>query len=299
MVWLFVIILAYLFFAISSLGDKIVISGKINPKSYTFYVGLLSGAPIILIPFIGLLIPEIKYFIWLILDAVFFSTGLYFGYTALKEFEVSKVGVTIGATQPIFIYFVSWIVWGYQPLGLISFIAFLFIFLGSILISLDAKPELTSRCLKITMFASLMYSFDYVLSKFIFNELGFLQGLIWRGIFIILTVLILLAVKENRKEIFKKENKLNKKNTASFFTTQAFGGTANFLQSFAIYLAPISVLPIVNSLRGMQYVFLFILTIFVSTFFPGIFKEKISKKIIFRKCIAIILIVFGLIFIVF
>jgi hypothetical protein len=111
---------------------------------------------------------------------------------------------------------------------------------------------------------------------------------------VFLFALIFLLSKANRKDIFKKQNILNKKTGTIFVFTHLSGGTANILQSLAISLAPIAFLPIVNSLRGVQYAILFLLTLLLSFFFPKILKEDISKKIIIQKSISIILIVIGL-----
>jgi len=297
--WLLVIVLAYLFFALSSFGDKLVLQGPPKPKPYTFWSGILNILAIVIIPFVGLTIPTANLFFWIILDAIVFVLAIYLGFSAVEYFEISKVTATIGATQPIFIFFISWFFWGYQLLSLSNFSAFLLLFAGSILISFDKKPELTKQYLKFTFLASLMFSLDYVLLKYIFTNFPFIHGLIWRSIFIALVVLVLLIKKSNRKEIFEKRNTSNKKLRKTFLATQVAGGTANILQSFAISLAPIAFLPIVNSLRGLQYVFLFIITLFFSIFFPKILKEKINKKIIIRKTVSIFLIVSGLIVLVF
>jgi drug/metabolite transporter (DMT)-like permease len=144
-----------------------------------------------------------------------------------------------------------------------------------------------------------MYSLDYVLLKYIFEDFTFIQGFIWRSALIALAVLFLLFKKSNRKEIFKKKNISNKKLEKTFIATQTAGGIANILQSFAISLAPVAFLPIVNSMRGLQYVFLFIITSFCTYFAPKILKEKHTKKIIQRKVFSIFLIVVGLIMLVF
>ena len=67
------------------------------------------------------------------------------------------------------------------------------------------------------------------------------------------------------------------------------------MQAFAISLAPVAFLAIVNSMRGIQYIFLFIITLFISYFYPKILEEEISRKIFFQKIISIILIAVGLI----
>jgi drug/metabolite transporter (DMT)-like permease len=297
--WLLVITFAYLFFALSAFGDKLILQGPPKPKSYTFYAGILSILAIFLIPFFGLSFPNIWLFLLIVLDAIIFILGMYFGYKAVEQFEVSKVATTIGAVQPIFIFFISWFFWGYQALSTSNLFAFLLLFTGSIFISFDKKPELTKQYLKLTLLAGLMYSLDYVLLKHIFSNFPFIQGYIWRSIFVALAATSLLIKKKNRAEIFKKRDILNGKLKKIFFATQTVGGIESILQSFAISLAPIAFLPIMNSMRGLQYVFLFVITSFFTIFFPKILKEKTSKKIIIRKIISIFLIVFGLIILVF
>ena len=299
MAWLFVIVLAYLFFSLSSFGDKLVLKGPSKAVSYAFYAGILNILLIFAIPFIGFKVPPMAMFFWLAADAVAFVLGLYFGFLAVDEFEVSRASATIGAMQPIFIFFISLALFGYQSMGTFDLLAFLLLFCGSLLISFERKPKLTARFLKLTLISSIMYGADYVLIKYIFADTGFTVGFVWRGIFVGVMAAALLLTKKNRKEIFAKRNATNKKLQKTFFATQVCGGAATALQSYGIYLAPVALLPIANSLRGIQYIFLLGLTLFTSMFFPKVLKEKVSGQIMFQKGIAVLLIVSGLVILVF
>jgi drug/metabolite transporter (DMT)-like permease len=295
LMWLIVIILAYLFFGLASLGDKLVLTGKPKPNSYTFYVGVFGMFLVLLImPFIKLGFPNTTGLVWIILDAIVRIVGIYTMYVALEKFDVSKVVATIGATQPIFIFILTWIFWGPQTMPVMDILAFIILLVGSIIISIERNLEITGDYLKITIFSSVMFSLDYIFAKLVFLNQPFLQGIVWVGIFIFLFVLVFLLSQKSRKEIFTKKTILNRKTQVFFLCAQAFGGAANFLQSFAIFLAPVAFLAIVNSLRGIQYVFLFVMTLFISIFFPKILKEELSKKIVLQKIISIILIAIGL-----
>jgi len=294
MYWLLVIILAYLFFGLASLGDKLVLVGKPKPKSYTFYVGAFSLFVILFAPFIKFGFPSAAGLIWIALDAIVHVVGLYTMFVALEKFDVSKVVATIGATQPIFIFILTWLFWGPQMMSGIDILAFVLLFIGSVIISVEKTPKLTGAYLKITIFSSIMFSLDYIFSKFVFSSQPFLQGIIWIRVCVFLFVLPLLLTKNSRKEIFSKQMISNKKTQVVFLYAQLCGGAANFLQSFAISLSPIAFLAIVNSLRGIQYVFLFLMTLFISFFFPKILKEELSNRIIFQKIISIIFIALGL-----
>ena len=113
-------------------------------------------------------------------------------------------------------------------------------------------------------------------------------------IFSAVFVLVFFADKAFRREIFAKQNVLGKNTGVIFLSTQAAGGIANILQNFAISLAPVAYLAIMNSLKGIQYVFLFAITLFLSFFFPKILKEETSKRVIIQKIISILLIAAGL-----
>ncbi len=298
LLWLIVTILAYLFFGLASLGDKLVLAGKAHgapkSKSYTFYVGIISLFVVVFIPFTKFGFPNATELAWIALDAIVHILGLYTMFLAVEKFDVSRAVATIGATQPIFIFILTWLFWGPQAMPAIDILAFILLFSGSVIISVEKNIEVTGDYLKITLLSSMMFSLDYVFSKFVFLDLPFLLGIIWIRIFVFLFALVFLITKNSRKEIFSKQMISNKKTQGAFLYAQACGGAANFLQSFAISLAPIAFLATVNSLRGIQYVFLFLATLFLSFLFPKILKEKISKKIIYQKIISIILIVIGL-----
>ena len=294
MYWLLVAVLAYLFFGFASLGDKLILAGKPKPKSYTFYVGAFGAFVVLFIPFVKFGFPNASNFAWIALDAAVHVIGLYTMFLALEKFEVSKVVATIGATQPIFIFILTWIFWGPQVLAPMDILAFVILFIGSVIISVEKNIELTRNYLTVTILSSLMFSLDYIFSKFVFLNLSFFQGIIWIRIFVFLFVLLFLLRKNSRKEIFSKQLVSNTKTQAFFLYAQACGGLANLLQSLAISLAPIAFLATVNSLRGIQYVFLFLTTLFISIFFPTILKEGLSKGVIIQKVISIIFIAVGL-----
>jgi drug/metabolite transporter (DMT)-like permease len=294
MYWLFVAILAYLFFGLGSFGDKLVLAGKPKPKSYTFYVGVFGLSSLLLIPFASFSFPSSTALVWLILNAVVRILGTYAMFVALEKFDVSRVMATIGATQPIFIFALTWVFWGPQIMTVSDIIAFVLLFLGSVIISIEKNIKTTEGYLLITTFSSLMFSLAIVFTKLVFENQDFVQGTVWMCIFVFLLSLVFLLSKKSRKEIFAKKIVSNQKTQKAFLLAQISGGAANFLQGYSIYLAPVVFLAIINSLRGIQYIFLFVITIFVSVFFPKILKEDLSRKVVIQKVISIILVVVGL-----
>jgi len=292
--WILVIILAYLFFSLASLGDKLVLNSNSNPKLYVFYVGLLNFLVVLLIPFFGIKLPGTESFFWIILTSSVIILGLYALYFAVSKFEITRIVPMVGASQPMFVLLLSWIFWEYSVIKYSDLWAFVFLLLGSIIISFEKKPQFTKSLLKISLLTSFLAALGFILTKMVFLNQDFINGIIWIGIFNFLFSLIFLYDNNVREEIFIKKSGSNKKVIFLIIFTQLSGGIAGILQNFAIYLAPTSGLPIINALRGVQYVFLFIITLIFSIFYPKILKEEISKKVIIQKFTAIILIITGL-----
>lgn len=292
--WLPAILLAYVFFSFSSLGDKLVLSNKIKPGLYTFYIGMLSGLVVILIPFIPFTFPTPATIPWIIAEAVTALLSLYIMFKALETFEVSRVMPTIGAFQPVFIVIASWVVWGPQILENKDFLAFLLLFSGSVVISMEKKPHLTFYFLALAIASSLMFSLDYIFSKMVFLQEPFLQGLIWMRICTFALAVFFLLGRRFRAQLFAKSARETNRAGTWLVVAQASGGVGYFLQSLAISAAPVAYLAIVNSLRGVQYVFLFALTLFFSSFFPTILHEQVSPRIVIQKIVSILLIMAGL-----
>lgn len=294
MLWLTAIIFSYLFFALASLGDKIVLAGPSKPKSYTFFVGLLSLVSVVIIPFVEFSFPSGIGLGYIILEAIVYVAGLYAMFYALDKFDVSKVISVIGATQPVVIALLSVLYWGYQEIKGNEVLAFIILLTGSVLISIDKNLKIDRKALAMSLITAILFSLDFIFTKFVYMEMSFWQGFIWMRIFSFIFVLVFLFDRGFRKELKEDNSGFSKKTGLLFITAQIFGGLANILQSLAISLVPITYLAIMNSMKGLQYVFLFILVVLFSIFLPKVLKEELSKRIIIQKIISILLIGLGL-----
>ena len=294
MLWILAITSAYLCFALASLGDRIVLSGPSRPRSYTFFVGILSAAVILLIPFIGINVPQGIMWLWIILAALFNILGIYSMFTALDDFDVSKIVPTVGALQPIFVVVFSLLIWGGDAMKGSQVFAFAILLLGSVLISIEKNYRVTRRSLKLSFFAALFFSLEMIFAKTAYLDIAFWDGFIWMKMFGFVFVIVFLFSKTFRDDIFHVDQKLDRKNSMIFFLAQGFGGLANILQGWAVSLVPLAYLGIMNAMKGLQYVFLFIFALIISITLPKLLNEKISKVIIIQRIIAIGLIIVGL-----
>jgi drug/metabolite transporter (DMT)-like permease len=292
MLWLLIIILAYFFLAVSSFGDKLYLKGKEKPKNYVFYVGLLSGLIVLIVPFIDFAFPSLNILLWAFLEGIVYIAALYALYYALDKFEVSIIIPALGGIQPIFIFLLSIVFFQIKEISIKSIIALIILIIGTFLISLDkGRKNLKSKELLFAIIPGFLFALDFILTKQVFNTQPFLQGLVFMRLFSFMAVLVFLFDKKFRESIFKKKAASKK---MIFLGAQASGAIGILLQSYAISLVPILYLATLNALKGIQYVFLLILTFIISTFYSKVLKESFNKKSLITKIISIIFIVLGI-----
>lgn len=289
MSWLVVIVLSYFLFAIVSLVDRYLLIGPPNPKIYTFYVGVLGILALLLVLFVGFSVPGVYEIIFCLLVGAVYVFALFFLFSGLEQFEASRIIPGMGGFLPIFtlllIYFFSE---GRTVLNPLEILAFFFLVLGSVTVSWQSSTKISFKSLGFSALIGLFLSLNFVLAKYVYLILPFWTGFIWIRIGAFLTSIFFLFTKQVRKELFSGVSAFSKKTGAFFLFNQAIGASAFTLQNWAIALAGLVYLSVINALQGIQYVFLFVLTLLF-------LKEGLSKKIIFQKIIAILFIGAGLI----
>jgi len=290
MLWLTPIILAYFLFAIVALGDKYLLKGPPNPKIYAFYVGVLGILSLFLIPFVGFSIPGILELLFCLSAGTIYIFALLGLYEGLEKFEASRIIPAIGGFLPIFILALTYsFSGGKEILGYRELLAFLFLLLGSVLVTIEPTKKISFKSLKISALTAFLLALTFVLTKYVYLMLPFWTGFIWIRISAFLIALFFILFREVRKEVFSAKSSFSKKTSAFFLFNQGVGAGAFVLQNWAIALAGFAYLSIISALQGIQYVFLFILAALI-------LKEGLSKKVILQKVIAILLIGLGLVF---
>lgn len=185
---------------------------------------------------------------------------------------------------------------GEITLSSVEVISFLSLVLGSILIVIEKAKNIFGKSFIFSIGAAFYFAIYFVLAKFVYDSISFINGFVWIRLGTFLAALFFLFFREVRKNIFAlKPKELNFKTTGIFIGNQIMGSLGAILQNWAVALAPLVFVAFVNSLQGVQYVFLLIFTIIFSFKFPKILKEEVSRKIIFQKIIAILLIGGGLV----
>lgn len=293
MLWLIIIIIAYFLFSITSLGDKYLLVGPPEPKIYSFYVGLLSILALVVAPFVGFFVPDLFMIVFCLFVGVMYLFAIFSFYQGLEYFEASRIIPALGGLVPVFTFLLVYFLSG-EMLGLKEIGALVLLVMGSVLITYVPKKKIISESLKISIVGAIFFSLVIVMSKYVYLALPFWTGFIWIRIGVFLTALFLLFSKKVRKDAFsKKGSSFNKKTGTIFVINQIVGAGAFVLQSWSVALVPLAFVSIINAMQGVQYIFLFVFTLF----FLKSLREEISRRIIIQKIIAIIIIVIGLVII--
>lgn len=301
MTWLLAALSTYLILAIVFLVDKYLLTQRIpNPRIYAFLVGLLGGLAVLLIPFVGFSIPGTSQIFISLLAGAIYIFALFWFYKGLQVFEASRVVPAITGILPLFTFGITFIFFRAEAvLSPKTLIAFLLLILGSVLITYEKKKDVSLKCLRISALAAFFLALSFVLTKYVYLAQAFWPGFIWirlGGVLMALTFLPFL--RDIKKIISQTKEKAQKETALLFVSNQGLGALAIILQNWAIALAPLAYIAVINALQGTQYVFLLIFALILSFKFPQIIKEEISKEVILQKIIAILLIGGGLALIV-
>jgi drug/metabolite transporter (DMT)-like permease len=215
---------------------------------------------------------------------------LYF--KALRDEEASTV-VPFYQTIPIFGFILAYIILG-ETLNLNQVLACLLIIIGTIILSLnfkDGKFSIKKRVAAFMMVASALYAITGVIFKMVAIEEGFWVSIFWGFVgSIIFGILLFIFNASYRKDFLWviKSNSLPVISLNSFNEIIFIIADGTF--SYASLFAPIALVMTVNA---MQPVFVLIIGIILTIFFPKIFNESLIKRELIKKISAIGIIIAG------
>lgn len=296
MSFVFVALLGYFFNAVAAIFDKYLLSDRIKaPAVYAFYVSLFSLFSLFFIPF------GFGFFGWQSTSLAFFS-GIVFLYalvalyTAFKKYEVSRVAPLVGTVTSITAFFFA--LFSGSSLEITVFSALAFLILGGLLISFDLPLKKGEHIPFLPiMLAGVGIGVSLILLKQGYVENNFVSGLVWSRLGIFIGGLSLLSFAPFRHQILDHSRETTtdpgraRKTGIYFVLSKVCAGIGSFLVVYAISLGSVS---FVQALSGMQYLFLLLLAVPLSSRFPIIFDEKLFFWDWFQKVGAIVFISIGL-----
>src|SRR3989344_5679730 len=291
--WILIAVIAYILLAVNGVADKFLLTKRIgNPGVYAFYVGISSLAVLALLPFgIHALTPA-NYLV-AALAGIAFTFALYFFYLSIQRASISRILPIEGGLVPFFTLILAYFT-GLDSLNHTQLLAFALLVIGAVVIDFKkTKTGWHALGWRDMVLAAFLFAVSFILTKYIYNETNFISGLIWTRLGLALGAAFFLPSPKTRHDIMAAPRQTSKQSKFLFYSSHMAGAAGSLLQNYAIALGSVV---IVNALQGVQFVFVLLLGIVFSEFYPKILKEDITGSILAQKIIAIALITTGLVF---
>jgi drug/metabolite transporter (DMT)-like permease len=286
-------LLAYLLNALAVTIDKFLLTKHIpNPLGYIFYTSVASLLALGLFPWTTT--PPLAALILASVSTLLWTSGAYLMFHALKLGLASSVIPLIGTLIPLILLLHGIF---YQSLDSSQIGAVSILILGMVVLSsTDFKSNLKPKQLSLIFFSALLFAVSYLVLKEAYLRADFLSVLVYSRLVLIPLILLTLLIPLTRNIVLVKDKAQPKFNFLSkagalYGVGMLFGGLSEILITYSISLASPA---LVNSLQGVQYAFLFLLSLTLAKKFPIIYQEKYTPAYLIFKTLGVILIGVGL-----
>ena len=294
MIWFLTALIGPFLYALTNHIDKILLNKYFREGGVGTLVIFSSLLSVLALPFLFWADPTIlnvdgKSILVLATVGIINTLVLWFYLLALKDEEAS-VAVVFYQLVPVFGVVLGYFILG-EVLTRIQIIAMAIIILGTTIISFEIDAEnkfkLRRKTVALMLSAAFLWAFESVIFKAVALEENVVRSLFWEhitlvlvgvGIFIFIRpyrVHFISAVRDNSKAILS----LNVANETLYML-------GNLAFSFAYLLAPVALVLLAES---FQPIFVLIIGIFLTLFFPKLSAEKIHAKHLSQKVVAILI----------
>ena len=302
MIWFFIALIGSILYTIADHTDKYIISRHLRGGAVGSLIIFSSIFSIVALPVIIFLHPAVFNVsllkaVILAINGMIVVIAILCYFYALHRDETSFV-IPFLQTIPIFAFILGYFIIG-ETIAVTQGIAALIIILGAIVLSFRFRSKniyFKKEVVVLMLTASLLYATNGVIFKLIAVDNGFWLSTFWSligkivlglGFFALVPTYrgqFLAMIRENKMAILG----LNSLSETLFLTAEA-------VTQYATLLAPVALVLLVNS---FQPLFVFIIGILLTLFFPKIARESIELKQIFQKVIGIGIILIGSYFII-
>ncbi len=264
MTWLTLAVFGQFLTAVSVLVDRhIVVRAQHigEPIVYAFYVSVLSGFVVVIIPFGLVSWPSAHVLILSLCYAGTFVSAIYLLYSALRVARASDAAPVIGAVSAITTLILAGLVIDGDVKT--SFVApVLLLAAGTALIS---HFHFSRLALFYALLAGALFGVTALLFKLVVMEVSFIDGFFWTRMMSVVAGLSLLVVPILRASIVKGGRRASPHSKFLVIGNKILGSVAGLLTAIAISIGSVAV---VNALSGLQFVFLFIFALLFAGSMP-------------------------------
>lgn len=286
MLWIVLVLIAVLTFALDDLLNKFVITKEVrDPYLGTAVFGFIALAVFTAISLsMGSISFDPELSLIGVITGLVTSSALWFYFSALSKEEVSRAMPILG-TAPLFVLPFGFFLFGevFTPL---KYLGIGLIVLGSALLSFkDVKGVFKLDRLMFLMFAA---AFFFALRN-VFVKLSTQSTAIWSVLFWIGIGRGLVSTAITALHHPKLKEKAEK-GIEHLFLTGSFSSIGMITLFLAISLGPVS---LVSAFLGMKPLLVLLLATLVTLLHPSFIREKITSRILIQKISSTVMIVLG------
>ena len=289
--WLIFALLSPVFWALTSIFDKFLIS-KVLYKTYFFPIWIASfGLPLCIFIFIFFNPPFIfPYSIIAAFEGILWMSYYYIFAKTLSNEEVSRT-MSLIFIYPIFVTILAGIFLK-EVFGISKYIGIGLLVMSGLLLSYkkEGKKIGIIKSLKLILMLILIFSCIDVIDKFLVGKIGYWPLYFWTTAGLFLTVIPILFIKKIRTNFVNSFKKTGKKGFLALITSEIFAISGSISYYIAISLTHVSVVAAIGSLQPL---FVLICTIFLSAFVPKFLKENLNRRNILIKSVAVLFVLIG------
>ena len=289
MSWIFLSILAALFWACTNISDKYVL-GKLvqNVALPTIAMGVISVIAAAAIFFSRGFQPlSFIHIMWALVGGFFYVVMALFYFLAVKNEEISRV-IALFYLSPIFVLALAGVFLGelFTPL---KYLGIFLLVVGAIVVSSDGSLNFSfGKPFWFMVLASATSAVTQVITKYLLGFADFWTVFSWVriGAFVPLIPLLMLNVG-NFKELFRSQG-------IKPFAFMSLSEGLNILGILCLTLASVTgFITLVNALASVQPVFVLLFATLASVFLPHVLSEKTHVSAVTAKVLGIAIIVVG------
>lgn len=292
MTWFFIALIGPFLYALTNHIDKVLLEKYFKHSGIGTLILFSSLLSVFALPFFFLadsMILKVSniHILVLCIVGILHILVLWCYLIALKNDEASVV-IVFYQLVPVFGSILGYFVLG-EVLTKVQLIAMLLVILGTTIVSFEVDLENKFKLRKKTVIPMLAAGLFWALGSVIFKAVA-LEENVWRSLFwehlmlVIVGILIFIFIRSYRNNFLLSIRNNSKGILSLNFLNEALYISGNVIVALAYLLAPVGLVLLTES---FQPIFVLIIGIILTIFFPKISTEKIRAKHLWPKILAI------------
>lgn len=234
--------------------------------------------------------------LFLLFNSVLYTIANLFWFKSLDRDDTTVVVIMLQLI-PVFMLFLSPILLPGQTVSLLQFAGGMLITLAAIFVTYEPKKKKFDKNRLITLgmmtFTSFAYAIWFISQRYVNQNHDFNQTILWQNITLLAVGIIMFLFLKSYRNSFQRMLKHNGVKVIGLNLINelfnSFGGVVTILAGTMTSVALVSFVQ-----AGVQPFAVMLIGIIITKLFPKIEKEKITKSILIRRTIMIIICVIGL-----